>query len=226
VERTAVTVVLPHGGDRAMATVEAVAFITADELAAVDARAVVLSLPRLALAPPGAWLYATTGDDGARAFAGRPPETLRNARALLVNAGEAKRLTGSADPEAAARTLAELAETVVVTLGADGALAVARGDGRVVRAPGRPERAVDTTGAGDLFLAAYAWSDLGGADLPERLRWATAYASMSVRVPTGVAGAGTLDDLLGATGMTPPAGGRAAATRREADQGVTAARER
>jgi ribokinase len=202
VARTAVTVVLPHGGDRAMATVDAVGFVTAEELAALAPRAVVLSLPRLGLAPEGSWLYATTGDDGARAYARRPPETLRDTRALFVNAGEAQRLAGVADAETAARALAEVAPTVVVTLGPEGALALAGGE--LVRAPGTPERAVDTTGAGDLFLAAYAWADLRGATLEERLRWATAYAGMSVRVPTGAAGAGTLEDLVGATGMAPP----------------------
>jgi ribokinase len=208
VARTAVTVVLPHGGDRAMATVDAAAFVTAEELAALAPRAVVLSLPRLGLAPPGAWLYATTGDDGARAFAGRPPESLRRVRALLVNAGEAKRLAGTGDPEAAARALGELAPTVVVTLGPEGAVAVEGGE--LVRAVGRPERAVDTTGAGDLFLAAYAWADLAGASLEQRLHWATAYSAMSVRVPTGAAGAGTLEELAAATGMALP--GRAPVT--------------
>ena len=49
--------------------------------------------------------------------------------------------------------------------------------------------AVDTTGAGDLFTAAYVWADRLGAPLEERLRWAALYASLSVRVPTALAGA-------------------------------------
>jgi hypothetical protein len=83
--------------------------------------------------------------------------------------------------------------------------AVAASGGEVVRVDGIPQRAVDSTGAGDLFLAAYAWADLHGAGLEERLQWATAYASLSVRVPTGAAGAPTLGELVAATGMPAPA---------------------
>ena len=70
VARTAVTAVLPADGDRAMATFDPGEQLTADELAAVAPRAVVLSLPRLAVAPPEARLYATVGDPDARAVAG------------------------------------------------------------------------------------------------------------------------------------------------------------
>jgi sugar/nucleoside kinase (ribokinase family) len=202
VERTAVTVVLPWDGDRAMATVQAGEFVTAEELEAVAPRAVVLSLPRLGLAPRGAWVYATTCDDGARAYAGHPPEALGEARALIVNAGEATRLAGAREPEAAARALAACGTTAVVTLGPDGAVAAAGED--LVHVPGAPADVVDSTGAGDLFQAAYIWADLRGAELAERLVWATTYASLSVRVPTGAAGAGRLEELIAATGMEVP----------------------
>jgi sugar/nucleoside kinase (ribokinase family) len=56
--------------------------------------------------------------------------------------------------------------------------------------------AVDTTGAGDLFSAAYVWADHWGAPLAERLRWAVLYAALSVRVATAVAGAVPLKALL------------------------------
>ena len=55
---------------------------------------------------------------------------------------------------------------------------------------------VDTTGAGDLFAAAYVWADHWGASLEQRLRWSVLYASLSVRVATAVAGAVTLRALL------------------------------
>ena len=84
---------------------------------------------------------------------------------------------------------------MIVTLGADGALAA--GAGRASCAcPGVAVEAVDTTGAGDLFAAAYVWADHWGAGLTERLRWAVLYASLSVRVATAVAGAVTLRALL------------------------------
>jgi len=195
VDRSPVTVIMPAGGDRAMATFDPGEGVTASELAAVDPRAVVLSIPRLPLAPAGARVYVSIGDVDARALAGGdlPPE-LSSARALLVNEREAGLLTGASDPETAATALARVAPLVIVTLGAEGALA-AGADG-VVRVPGVAVETVDTTGAGDLFAAAYVWADHWGAGLTERLRWSVLYASLSVRVATAVAGAVTLRALL------------------------------
>jgi sugar/nucleoside kinase (ribokinase family) len=195
VKRSPVTVILPQGGDRAMATFDPGEGATAAELAAVEPRSVVLSIPRLALAPAGARTYVTIGDVDARALAGGElPQQLSTARALLVNAREAELLTGLRDPEAAAAALADRAPVAIVTLGAEGALAA--GVGGSARVPGVTVEAVDTTGAGDLFAAAYVWADHWGAPLAERLEWAVLYSSLSVRVATAVAGAVTLRALL------------------------------
>src|SRR5829696_4377748 len=131
---------------------------------------------------------------GARAAAGGKIPDVERAHALLVNEREARVLTGIDDVEHAARRLAEQAPRVVVTLGPDGALEL--GGGQVIEARAAPHEAVDTTGAGDLFTAAYVWADLHGAEPPERLRWAVLYASLSVRVATAVGGAVTLETLL------------------------------
>src|SRR3954447_15834877 len=53
VDRSPVTVIMPSGGDRAMATFDPGEAVTAAELAAVEPRAVILSIPRLPLAPAG-----------------------------------------------------------------------------------------------------------------------------------------------------------------------------
>ena len=194
VARTAVTAVLPADGDRAMATFDPGEQLTADELAAVSPRAAVLSLPRLGLAPPGALLYATVGDADARAAGGGKIPGVERAHALLVNEREARVLTGIDDAERAARRLADQAQRVVVTLGPNGALEL--GGGELIEARAAAYDAVDTTGAGDLFTAAYAWADLHGAEPSERLRWAVLYASLSVRVATAVGGAARLETLL------------------------------
>ncbi len=196
---TAVSAVLTLDGDRAFATFDPRAAIDADAVAAMRPRAVVIDLPVVDRAPAGAAAYAVVGDVDARALAALPP-ALAGARALLVNAPEAALLAGIDDVEAAALALGERCPTVVVTLGAAGSLAVA--GGRVERAGAPDVPAVDTNGAGDLFTAAYVWADLCGHPLPERLRLATAYASLSVRVPTTRSGALPLDEFLRLAGPT------------------------
>jgi sugar/nucleoside kinase (ribokinase family) len=194
VDRTPLTVVMPSDGDRAMATFDPGEQVTAAELSAVAPRAVVLSLPRLQLAPARARVYATVGDVDARALSGGRLPDLTGVRALLVNEREAALLTGFAEPRRAAAALAELTPLAVVTLGREGAISA--GAEGALHVEGIPVEAIDTTGAGDLFAAAYVWADHWGAPLRERLRWATLYASLSVRVATAVAGAVSLKALL------------------------------
>jgi sugar/nucleoside kinase (ribokinase family) len=216
VPRTAVTAVLPADDDRAMATFDPGEQLTAAEMAAVEPRAVVVSLPRLAVTPPGARLYASVGDADARGAAGAAVPDLDRAHALLVNEREARLLSGVDDPADAARRLAEQTERVVVTLGAAGALELS--DGELHRAKAVDCPAVDTTGAGDLFAAAYVWADLAGAGPLERLRWSVLYASLSVGVSTAVAGAATLDKLVEVgkrLGLAPPGHGESVARERD-----------
>lgn len=217
VARTAVTAVLPAEGDRAMATFDPGEQLTAAELAAVAPRAVVLSLPRLGVAPEDARLYATVGDADARGAAGAGVPGIERAHVLLVNDREAQLLTGFEEPRRAVRRLAERVPRVVVTLGGEGALEL-DGD-ELVEAPAVPFKAVDTTGAGDLFTAAYVWADLREAGPTERLRWAVLYASLSVRVATAVGGAASLETLVeeGARhGLTLPARHESVAIEEEA----------
>ena len=192
--RTPTTVVMPYGGERAMVTYEPLASTSAAEVAAFDPRGVIVALDQLDLVPPGARGYATCGDDDARAFAAHPPRDLDRARALFVNRREALLITGEQTPEKAAERLGAEVEIVVITLGPDGAMAQL--DGELVCAPGFEMDAVDTTGAGDLLCAAFVWADLAGADLEVALRWAVLYGSLSVTVPTGAAGAVTLERLM------------------------------
>jgi sugar/nucleoside kinase (ribokinase family) len=213
VARTALTAVLPAAGERAMATYEPGEQVHAAELEALAPAAVVLSLPRLALAPSGAAVYATAGDAHARR--GELPAALEDARALLVNEREALLLSGAPAAHEAARRLAAHAPCAVVTRGPHGAVAAAGED--LVEVPGVAADAVDTTGAGDLFAAAYAWADARGLGLEERLSWAVLYASLSVSAPTAVAGAVRLNELVAAgrrAGLAPPAPARSVITTR------------
>jgi ribokinase len=198
VARTPVTVVMPHGGDRAMATFDPDEQATRADVASFAPRAALTSVTRLDCVPDETMLYATAGDAEARALAGAAlPERLTTARALLVNAREARLLAGVEDPADAARALAARVPRVVVTLGPDGALSAA-GD-ELIAVPGVDGiDAVDTTGAGDLFAAAFIWSDRSGATPEDCLRWACLAAALSVRVPTAVAGAQTNEELAAA----------------------------
>ncbi|WUH89940.1 PfkB family carbohydrate kinase [Streptomyces sp. NBC_00433] len=103
---------------------------------------------------------------------------------LLPNADEAALLSGSDEPAAAAAELSREGATVVVTLGAAGALAADRG--RVTaRAPAAPATAVDTTGAGDAFTGGLLAARLAGADLPAALAAACQAGAEAVAVVGG-----------------------------------------
>jgi ribokinase len=180
----------------------------ASDVAALNPRAVALSLDQLYAVPEGAAAYVTVGDDDARAYAGRPPALLGRACALFVNQREALGLTGLQSIEGAAERLGETVETVVVTLGADGAIAIHAGE-RFVAPVVEPVEAVDTTGAGDLLAAAYIWADLNGASPLAALEWAVLYASRAVATPTGIGGALSAAELLAigeAQGLEAPPG--------------------
>ena len=71
--------------------------------------------------------------------------------------------------ETAVAALAPKVETLVVTRGAAGALAV-RGGERVDVAAERVRDVVDTTGAGDLFAAGFLYGEATGRSLEQSLK--------------------------------------------------------
>ncbi|WP_405736822.1 ribokinase [Streptomyces sp. NBC_00028] len=102
---------------------------------------------------------------------------------LIVNEHEAKVILGDSaigdDPEDWARILlAKGPRSVVVTLGAEGALVASR-DG-VSRVASVKVDAVDTTGAGDAFTAALAYRLGTGASLPEAAAYAARVGAAAV----------------------------------------------
>ena len=192
--RTPTTVVMPHGGERAMVTYEPGITTRAADVAAFAPRAVIVSINQLDVVPDGVPGYTTCGDDDSRAFARRPPRDLHRTRALFVNRREARQLTGHDSAEDGAARLGECVPIAVVTCGAEGAVAAV--DGELLRAPAFPTEVVDTTGAGDLLCAAFVWAELAGAGPQVALSWAVLYGSLSVSVQTGAGGAVTRDRLI------------------------------
>ena len=204
--RTPTTVVMPFGGDRAMVTVDPGARSTSADVASSAPRAVAVNLDQLYVVPEASRAFVTCGEDDARALAGRPPADLARAAAIFTSRREALQLTGEATVERAGAMLASLAETAVVTLAGEGAIAF-RGSDSVAFAYENAEDPVDTTGAGDLLVAAYIWAELRGAEPADRLRWAVIYATLAVKTPTGIGGAVRESELVSAgveLGLTPP----------------------
>ncbi len=112
-----------------------------------------------------------------------PTEVLAACDPLIVNEHEARVILGGAcvseDPEDWARLLlAKGPRSVVVTLGAEGAL-VCDSSG-VARVASVKVDAVDTTGAGDAFTAALAWRLATGADLADAAAYAARVGAAAV----------------------------------------------
>ncbi len=110
-----------------------------------------------------------------------PPELLAATEILVVNEHECAEIAGPAwsGPEEGALALSTLVATVVVTLGAEGAL-VAR-NGEIERFAAYSVVAVDTTAAGDTFCGAMSAELTRGATLPEAIRFGMAAAALTVQ---------------------------------------------
>ncbi|MFJ7900515.1 ribokinase [Streptomyces sp. NPDC096198] len=114
-----------------------------------------------------------------------PAEVLAACDPLIVNEHEARVITGAeldgSPEEWAAALLALGPRSVVVTLGAEGALVATAGS--TVRVPSVTVRAVDTTGAGDAFTAALAWRLGAGSSLEDAAAYAARVGAAAVTRP-------------------------------------------
>ena len=113
-----------------------------------------------------------------------PDVLLRHVSILTPNETEAELLTGiRVDSDSAAAKAASVlrgrgVQTVILTLGARGALLA--GDGPAQLVPGFKVKAVDTTGAGDVFNGALAVALAEQQPLIDAVRFANAAAAISV----------------------------------------------
>jgi sugar/nucleoside kinase (ribokinase family) len=212
---TGVTVILNRGDDRAMLTAPgAIGALTPEDVpAALLGRARHVHLSSVGLQPAlketAAWVVGASRSGGATSSAdpnwdpsGRWSgiDALEAVDVVFPNENEALRLAGrdDGDVEAAAATLAARGPLAVVTLGPVGALAH---DGAGVVRAGAPEvdEVVDTTGAGDSFVAGFLAGRLGGRSLEDALALGCACGSLSTRARGGTAAQPTLEEAEAAT---------------------------
>ncbi|SCD82624.1 ribokinase [Streptomyces sp. BpilaLS-43] len=116
-----------------------------------------------------------------------PADVLAACDPLVVNEHEARYIlgilgqeAGSAPEEWADTLLAHGPRSVVVTLGAEGALIADSRGGGPVHVPSPEVDAVDTTGAGDAFTAALAWRLGLGEELAEAAAFAVRVGAAAV----------------------------------------------
>src|SRR3979411_1488507 len=176
--RSGVTVILPHGPQRHIltypGTISELRFEDLDFDYLASARHFHLSslflqlklLPdvpdrRRRLKAAGLTTSLDTNDDPDDRWDGNLEKILPHVDILLPNQREAMRIAGVDDIETALVRLAKKVETVVVKLGASGAVAI-RG-GRRFSASSIPVTVIDAVGAGDSFDAGFLHEFVAGA---------------------------------------------------------------
>lgn len=127
--------------------------------------------------PSSSAMLEATGrrDDVLAAFSG--------ASIAFPSHDEAEWLTGSADPVVAAQRMLDIAETVAVTCGADGAVVARRGRA-TFRVDAVPTELVNTLGCGDAFAAGFLSGRLAGLDDAGSAERAAHVAARAATVPT------------------------------------------
>lgn len=98
---------------------------------------------------------------------------------LIASENFARQFSGEEDLEKALHKLASVgAEVTGVTMGCNGAMVLERETGKILHVPAFKVKVVDTTGAGDVFHAAFGVRYLETKDLTECLRFASAVSAI------------------------------------------------
>jgi sugar/nucleoside kinase (ribokinase family) len=98
----------------------------------------------------------------------------RGADFCFPNDAEAEALTGASNPDEQCRKLSQIYPLTVIKRGAQGAEIVWNGRRLFEAIPRAKHQAIDTTGAGDAFLAGFLAKFLSTGSLPESLKTAVA----------------------------------------------------
>lgn len=190
---TPVTVALSYDGDRALVTHGAEP-PPLDVTVPATAASIVHIGPDSDLDLPGL-IFADVGWDPTQQWRPDVLDQLKRCHAFMPNDVEAMAYTRTDTPEQAVAKLADLVPIAVVTRGANGAVAIDAISGEQASVDGVDTVAVDTTGAGDVFGAAFVHATLSGMPLAERLEFANRAAALSVRRVGGALAAPRLEEL-------------------------------
>ncbi|MEO8907079.1 MAG: PfkB family carbohydrate kinase [Microbacteriaceae bacterium] len=114
---------------------------------------------------------------------------------FVANQAEAMEWTRTSDAVAAVRVLSNRVPLAVVTRGPDGVVALDRASGELVTRPGTTVKALDPTGAGDIFIAGLICGLLMERSLRESLSLGCIGASLSVQRLGGSFSAPTPEEL-------------------------------
>jgi ribokinase len=128
-----------------------------------------------------------------------PAALLERVDILVPNRSELATLAGSPEPTSMDETVdlarhLKVTATIVVTLGAQGALVV--DGGAVDHVPAVPVHAVDPTAAGDTFCAALCDALLDGATAADAAAWAVRAASVTVSREGAITATPSREDVL------------------------------
>jgi sugar/nucleoside kinase (ribokinase family) len=186
---TPVTVSLAYNRDRCM--------ITHGHPVPVDTNGLVADLPAARAASlsltthqptwvhtarqAGTLIFADVGWDDSATWPTAALDILDDCHAFLPNAAEAMHYTRTNTPHDALHQLANRVPVAVITCGPDGALAIDSQTGTQVSTPAVNVKALDPTGAGDVFTAGFIAATLWELPLHQRLAFATLVSALSVQ---------------------------------------------
>jgi sugar/nucleoside kinase (ribokinase family) len=143
----------------------------------------------------GMRLFGDVGWDATQTWSQDTLEQLEHLHAFLPNSMEAMAYTRTDDPRAALRQLADRVPVVIVTCGGQGSIGIDSITGEEEWVPSLPVNAVDATGAGDVFAAAFVVGTLRSWSLRHRMAFANLCAALSVQQVGGSLAAPGWGDL-------------------------------
>jgi sugar/nucleoside kinase (ribokinase family) len=162
----------------------------------------------------GTLLFGDVGWDASEQWTPESLRGLNDLHAFLPNCAEAMAYTRTDEPREALMALADDVPVVVITCGGQGSIGLDSASGEEEWVPSLPVHAVDPTGAGDVFAAAFVVGTLRGWPLRHRMSFANLCAGLSVQQVGGslsAPGWGDLADWLASVRSKAAAGSRPAA---------------